>query len=103
MMKSSFILLLVSLILLMIPEFSLANKFVTIGGGVSGVNTEKMEVLKQITAYSGLFLITLGILSLLTRERFEGFIGMRTKREGNSPVSYVLILLGGLLSIFFFI
>lgn len=89
--------------LLVLPETSLANKFTTIGGGVSGTSEEKLTILKQIASYAGTFFILLGILSIVTKDRFEGFIGMRSKDQGISPASYVLIILGALLSLFFFV
>lgn len=96
-------LLFVSIAALVVPEVSFANKFATIGGGVSGVSDEKLKILKQIGAYTGTFFILLGILSILTKDRFEGFIGMRSKDQGISPASYVLIGLGALLSLLFFV
>ncbi|MCW8881595.1 MAG: hypothetical protein OQL17_07960 [Sedimenticola sp.] len=81
----------------------MANKFVTIGGGVSGASHEKLDVLKRIASYAGLFFILLGILSLITRNRFEGFLGMRKKGEKPSIAPYVLMGIGVLLSGLFFI
>lgn len=101
--KSVITLLFVSTAALIVPEVSLANKFATIGGGVSGVSDEKLNVLKQIGAYTGTFFILLGILSIVTKDRFEGFIGMRLKGQGISPASYVLIGLGALLTLLFFV
>ena len=103
MSRLSATLFLVSLSLLFLPEFALANKFTTIGGGVSGANREKLEILKQIGSFTGVFLIVLGVLGILTKHRFEGFVGMRRKGERASPVPYVLIVLGALLSLLFFI
>lgn len=88
---------------ILLPEMALANKFTTIGGGVSGEEMLKLGILKQIAAYAGLFFILLGTLGLLTRSRFEGFIGMQKKGAPASPAPYVLIGIGALLSIFFFI
>jgi len=53
----------------------LANKFETISGGVSGMSREKLDLLKNISLYLGGFLIFLALLALLTRNRFEGFVG----------------------------
>ncbi len=103
MSKSVIALLMVSIFSLVFPEASLANKFATIGGGVSGVNDEKLGILKQIAAYTGTFLILLGVLSIVTKDRFEGFIGMRSRDQGISPATYVLIVLGALLSLLFFL
>ncbi|WP_428607872.1 hypothetical protein [Sedimenticola sp.] len=101
--RSAITLFFLSLALLTIPDISFANKFVTIGGGVSGTSGEKFTVLKQIGAYTGTFFILLGVLSVVTKDRFEGFIGMRTKDQGVSPASYILIILGALLSLLFFV
>jgi|GEM_PF-1991859 len=98
-----FSLLTLLLLLALLPELALANKFTTIGGGVSGASDEKLKILKQIASYAGLFFILLGTLGLLTRNRFEGFIGMKRKGEKHSPGPYVLIVIGALLSIFFFV
>ncbi|MCW8943683.1 MAG: hypothetical protein OQL27_02850 [Sedimenticola sp.] len=98
-----FSLLTLLLLLTLLPELALANKFTTIGGGVSGASDEKLKILKQIASYAGLFFILLGTLGLLTRNRFEGFIGMKRKGEKHSPGPYVLIVIGSLLSIFFFV
>lgn len=54
---------------------ALANKFETISGGVNGLDREKIELLKTVSRYSGLFLFFLALLSWITRHRFEGFIG----------------------------
>ena len=56
-------------------EPALANKFETIGGGVSGLSRDKLDLLKQISLYTGSFFVFLGVVALLTRKRFEGFIG----------------------------
>jgi hypothetical protein len=98
-----FILFTFVLVATVLPEITLANKFTTIGGGVSGEEQLKLGVLKQIAAFSGLFFILLGVLGLLTRSRFEGFIGMQKKGAPPSPAPYVLIGIGALLSIFFFV
>lgn len=101
--KLAIALLFMSLVTLVAPEISYANKFATIGGGVSGISHEKMAILKQIAAYTGTFFILLGVLSIVTKDRFEGFIGMRSKDQGISPASYVLIILGAMLSLLFFV
>lgn len=103
MSKPAIALVFVSIAALVVPEISFANKFATIGGGVSGVSDEKLNILKQIAAYAGTFFILLGILSIVTKDRFEGFIGMRSKDQGISPAAYVLIVLGALLSLLFFL
>ncbi|TVO71441.1 hypothetical protein [Sedimenticola selenatireducens] len=98
-----FTLLVMVLAAILLPEIALANKFTTIGGGVSGEDSHKLGILKQIASYAGLFFILLGILSLLTRSRFEGFVGMQKKGAPPSPAPYVLIGIGALLTIFFFV
>jgi hypothetical protein len=103
MSKLTITLFLVSVAFMVVPDMSFANKFTTIGGGVSGTDPEKIAILKQLGAYTGTFLILLGILSIVTKDRFEGFIGMRSKHQGISPAAYVLIILGALLSLLFFV
>lgn len=78
------------------------NKFTTIGSGVSGGQEEKVFILKRVGAYTGIFLILLGGLSLLTRDRFEGFIGLRRKGRKASRAPYILMLIGALLALLFF-
>ena len=87
------------LLLLVGLEPALANKFETIGGGVSGLSLEKMQVLKQISFYSGCFLLFLGVLVLLSRNRVEGFVGYSSRDKSGSSWkgSIVLGVLGGLL------
>lgn len=97
------ILLSVLLLCLAAADTALANKFATIGSGVSGASQEKIAILKKIGAYSGLFFILLGILGIATRHRFEGFIGLRKKGQKISPGVYVLLLLGALLCLLFFV
>lgn len=103
MIKSTLALFVVSLTAVAVPEIAFANKFTTIGGGVSGISEEKLNILKQIGAYTGTFFILLGILSIATRDRFESFVGMRLKGQGVAPASYVLLVLGALLSLLFFV
>jgi len=91
------------LFLLTLSDTTLANKFTTIGGGVSGANNEKLEILKKIGAYSGLFFLFLGLLGILTRRRYEGFIGSGRKGKKISPGVYVLLVVGGLLSLLFLV
>jgi hypothetical protein len=62
----------------------LANKFETISGGVNGMNREKIELLKTISLYAGGFLLFLSLLALVTRKRFEGFIGYSSRSGGSS-------------------
>lgn len=97
------ILLPVLLLCLAVVDTAFANKFTTIGGGVSGANQEKIAILKKIGAYSGLFFILLGILGIATRRRFEGLIGLRRKGQKTSPGAYVLLILGALLCLLFFV
>ncbi|MCP3665100.1 MAG: hypothetical protein GY696_21815 [Gammaproteobacteria bacterium] len=85
------------LVFLLGMEPALANKFETIGGGVGGIDREKLVLLKQISLILGGFLALLGILALLTKGRFEGVIGMSSgkKNEAAMMVPVVLIVLGG--------
>ncbi len=80
------------------------NKFTTIGGGVSGSSHEKFQVLKSISAIFGGFLILLGVLSFITRGRFEGLVGMVTGRafEAVTVVPVVLIILGSIMTLPYF-
>lgn len=64
----------------------LANKFETISGGVSGMNQEKIELLKDISLYAGGFLIFLAGVALVTRNRFEGFIGYSGRGDFSSTL-----------------
>lgn len=84
-------------------EPALANKFQTIGGGVTGGNAKKLAVLKEIALYAGSFFIFLGAMALLTRNRFEGMIGMRSSKKGLGTViivPIVLMLFGSTLILF---
>jgi len=97
------VLLITILLLLVMIEPTLAeNKFTRIGGGVSGSNREKYEILKNIGAIFGGFLVLLGILSFATRKRYEGFLGMVTGKglEAATVVPIVLIVLGSLITLF---
>lgn len=80
-------------------EPALANKFQTIGGGVSGLDQEKIAVLQQISAIAGTFFIFLGIVAFLTRNRFESMAALNTGKLSDSvnagPI--VLTILGGIL------
>jgi nitrate reductase gamma subunit len=69
-------------VLLVIAEPLLAgNKFVTIGGGVSGISREKIALLKTISGYAGGIIITISIAALLTRRRYEGTVLMANKKK----------------------
>ncbi len=68
------------LLLCMVLEPAFANKFETIGGGVSGLSREKIELMKQISLYAGGFFLFLGVVMLLTRNRFEGFVGLASDK-----------------------
>lgn len=84
---------------------AIANKFTTISGGVSGADREKILVLKQISVIAGNFLILLAVIALLTRGRFEGFIGMYKGKKGESVtvVPLVMLVIGSLLIGVYFI
>jgi hypothetical protein len=84
-------------ILIIAIEPSIAgNKFTTIGGGVSGTETEKLNRLKDLTPWAGGFFIVMAIGALLTKNRYEGLIGLVTgkKTEAVSVVPIVLFVLG---------
>jgi len=91
--------LLLTLLLCIGLEPVLANKFETIGGGVSGLSREKVQILKQISFYSGGFLLFLSVLALLARNRFEGFVGYSSRNKSGSALKGALVLgvFGGLL------
>jgi len=91
----SFVLLLLGIGL----EPALANKFETIGGGVSGLSHEKVQLLKEIVRYAGGFLMFLGILALITRNRFEGFVGGAKKGTSAATQGGIVLLVIGLLLI----
>ena len=80
-------------------EPALANKFVTIGGGVAGNRSEKVMLLKDLVPFAGGFLILIGILALITRSRFEGLIGMVTGKrwEPITIVPLIMIIIGAIL------
>ncbi|MCP4289000.1 MAG: hypothetical protein GY792_32035 [Gammaproteobacteria bacterium] len=70
----------------------LANKFETISGGVSGMDREKIRLLKDISLYAGSFLIFLAMAAMLTRNRFEGFVGHSGGKGKGSVVRGATIL-----------
>jgi hypothetical protein len=91
--------LFVMVVVLMLVEPAFANKFQTIGGGVGGVSREKLAILKEVSLYAGLFLVLLGVLSLFTRKRYEGLIGIYKGKSSDVVVvvPVILIVLGILL------
>jgi hypothetical protein len=100
------ILFVAALLVLFAVDPALAgNKFTKIGGGVSGSNLEKLRILKAIGGVFGGFLILLGIISFITRGRFEGLVGMSTGKtfEAVTIVPIILIVLGGALVTFYFL
>jgi len=80
-------------------EPALANKFETIGGGVSGLSREKVLLLKEIVRYAGGFLMFLGVMALITRNRFEGFVGNAKKGANAATKGGIALLVIGLLLI----
>jgi nitrate reductase gamma subunit len=77
-----FLFFIVAGVLLVIAEPLLAgNKFVTIGGGVSGISREKIALLKTISGYAGGIIILISLAALLTRRRYEGTILIASKRK----------------------
>ncbi|MCB1761000.1 MAG: hypothetical protein KDI68_14610 [Gammaproteobacteria bacterium] len=80
------------LLLVLASEPALANKFTTISGGVNGMSQEKVLFLKKISLYTGAFLLFLAGLALLTRNRFEGFIGYVSKGDVSSIVKGATVL-----------
>lgn len=102
--KALLILILTTIVICIDPALA-GNKFTTIGGGVAGSDAEKLQTLKVIGAIFGGFLVLLGLLSFMTRSRFEGLIGMVTGRtfEAVTVVPIVLIILGCLMALFYFI
>ena len=75
-----------------IVDPALANKFETISGGVNGMNKEKIRLLKDISLYAGGFLVFLAILSIITRNRFEGFVGYSSRSDSSSTLQGATIL-----------
>lgn len=94
-MHRSIILLPLVLLGILLPELLLANKFETIGGGVSGLSREKIQLLKQVVYYSGGFLVFLGAMALITRNRFEGFVGMAGKGTNAATQGGITLLVIG--------
>jgi hypothetical protein len=86
------------------PAFA-GNKFTTIGGGVSGTETEKLARLKDLTPWAGGFFILMAIASLATKNRYEGLVGLVTGRkfEAVAIVPIVLFILGLILVGVYFI
>jgi hypothetical protein len=70
----------------------LANKFETISGGISGLDREKVKLLKDISLYAGCFLIFLAMLALVTRRRFEGFVGYSRRNDTSAVVKGAAVL-----------
>jgi nitrate reductase gamma subunit len=69
-------------VLLFLADPALAGiKFVTIGGGVSGISREKIALLKTISGYAGGVIILISLAALLTRSRYEGAIMMASKKK----------------------
>jgi hypothetical protein len=84
---------LLSLVVLAVAsEPALANKFTTISGGVNGMSQEKVLFLKKISLYAGAFFLFLAGLALLTRNRFEGFVGYVSKGDISSIVKGATVL-----------
>lgn len=69
-----------------------ANKFETISGGVSGMDREKVRLLKNISLYAGGFLIFLALLALVTRNRFEGFVGYSSRGDSSATLKGATVL-----------
>lgn len=72
-------------------EPALANKFTTIGGGVAGASSEKLRILKELSLIFGAVLAGIGVLGLLTFNRFDGIIGLGAgKRVMHSAIGLIL-------------
>jgi hypothetical protein len=99
-----FLTLLALLIIAIEPAFA-GNKFTTIGGGVSGTETEKLARLKDLSPWAGGFLILMSFAALMTKNRYEGLIGLVTgkKFEAVAIVPIVLFVLGLILIGVYFI
>jgi len=93
------------LVLVAVDPVLAGNKFTKIGGGVSGSSMEKFRILKSIGGVFGGFLILLGIIAFITRSRFEGLVGMSTGKifEAVNVVPVILIILGGLLVLIYYL
>jgi len=93
------------LVVLVAIEPTLAgNKFTKICGGVAGSSAEKLRILKGVGGVFGAFLILLGIVSILTRGRFEGLVGMVSGKrfEAVTVVPILLLILGTILVTYYF-
>ncbi len=77
------------------PAFA-GNKFTTIGSGVSGEQSQKLEHLQKLTPWAGGFLILVGLAALATKNRYEGLIGLVTgkKFDAVTVVPIVLMIIG---------
>jgi nitrate reductase gamma subunit len=101
-----FLFLIAAGVLLALTDPALAgNKFVTIGGGVSGISREKVALLKTISGYAGGIIIFISVAALLTRQRYEGTVLMANKKkslDASVIVPLVLSVVGlGLIAISF--
>ncbi|HXK55347.1 MAG: hypothetical protein KDI74_04145 [Gammaproteobacteria bacterium] len=92
MKKHYFYLVLLVLLWTMAVDPLMANKFETISGGVNGLSQEKIRLLKEISLYTGGFLLMLSVIALITRKRFEGFIGYSSRNDSSATLKGAAIL-----------
>ena len=88
------------LALLALAEPALANKFTTIGGGVSGTDREKLQLLQIFAGIFGLFFIFLGFISMVPQ--FRG-LSMLKVPEVTFGTSIGIIIFGLLLGSLYFL
>lgn len=88
--------------ILFAPEL-LANKFETMGGGVSGMSWEKVRLLKMIGLGFGGFVFLSGLMILIFRHSVTKGIHVNYWREGvpyHIPV--IIMVLGALMALPYF-
>ncbi len=96
------LLLIIAGVLLVMTDPALAgNKFVTIGGGVSGISREKIALLKTISGYAGGIIILISMAALITRQRYEGtaLIASKKKKMDASVIAPLVLSVFGLVLI----
>jgi hypothetical protein len=76
------------------PDMAWANKFETIGGGVSGTSFEKFQLLRAASLMIGSIVTLIGLLSLIPK--FHGHSDINTSKITLTK-SLVLIAVGSVL------
>jgi hypothetical protein len=83
---------------LTLVEPVLANKFETIGGGVSGMSHEKYQMLQNVAGGAGLFFILLGLISLVPQLR--GASELKVPEVTGATSVFLFVVAGILLLIY---